>query len=310
MFFHLTYEGAVQWDGLADARERSAVEAQISSFGQCPSQLFTKAHPARLSLDGSLAARFPRAHDGARRTSRRCVRRSIVALHSARSAVVHCAFVGPASRHVCVSIDRGGGVGVMHYVDDRAADGGGGAGGAKEETMMPLALEPLSSTALRLLETDADALLSAPAAVATLALEPATRAAVWLAAAAAAPPPGTTQTRRPPKLKALAKVLFAVSAGHWDGGVRLSRIDVGSSAVRTQLSLVAPLDSRTTASLAIFYAPLWCVLFYTPSCVLREPCSQFDSLPLTSLTISPGRCAASRRRRARARRPRRPRGRP
>lgn len=84
VFFHLTYEGAVQWGDLGDPRERSAVEAQISSFGQCPSQLFTKPHPARLSLGGALAARFPRAHDGARRTSRRCVRRSTVALHSAR----------------------------------------------------------------------------------------------------------------------------------------------------------------------------------------------------------------------------------
>ena len=169
---------------------------------------------------------------------------------------MHCAFIGPPSRLLCVSIDRGGGVGVLHYADDHAAGGGGGGAGAmKEETMMPLALEPVSSGPLRLCETDADALVSAPAAVARLALESATRATVWLPPPAAAPPVGTSQAKRAPKLKALAKALFTVSAGHWDGGVRLSCIDAASSAVRMQLSLVAPLDSRTTVCCATAATP-------------------------------------------------------
>lgn len=49
MFYHLTYEGAVDIDAIRDPMERRALERQIQEFGQTPSQLFTTPHPLRRS---------------------------------------------------------------------------------------------------------------------------------------------------------------------------------------------------------------------------------------------------------------------
>ena len=46
VFYHLTYEGAVDLDRL-DADMRAAVESQIMFFGQTPAQLLTRPHPKR-----------------------------------------------------------------------------------------------------------------------------------------------------------------------------------------------------------------------------------------------------------------------
>lgn len=48
VFHQLTYEGTVDLEGIADPRERRALESQINEFGQCPRQLFVAAHPPRL----------------------------------------------------------------------------------------------------------------------------------------------------------------------------------------------------------------------------------------------------------------------
>lgn len=47
VFYHLTYEGAVDLDSIADPNERYSLEVQIMEFGQIPKQLFTKPHPRR-----------------------------------------------------------------------------------------------------------------------------------------------------------------------------------------------------------------------------------------------------------------------
>ena len=49
LFYHLTYEGSVNIDKIEDPVLRRATIEQILSFGQCPSQLFVKAHPSRNS---------------------------------------------------------------------------------------------------------------------------------------------------------------------------------------------------------------------------------------------------------------------
>ena len=46
LYYHLTYEGAVDLDSL-DKRERAALEIQIQEFGQTPRQLFASPHPSR-----------------------------------------------------------------------------------------------------------------------------------------------------------------------------------------------------------------------------------------------------------------------
>lgn len=47
VFYHLTYEGAVDLEAMTDPTEREAVQAQIMEFGNTPKQLFTIPHPAR-----------------------------------------------------------------------------------------------------------------------------------------------------------------------------------------------------------------------------------------------------------------------
>ncbi|XP_038150368.1 neurobeachin [Cyprinodon tularosa] len=49
VFHHLTYEGSVSLDSIADPLLREATEAQIQSFGQTPSQLLIEPHPPRSS---------------------------------------------------------------------------------------------------------------------------------------------------------------------------------------------------------------------------------------------------------------------
>ncbi|KAI8919981.1 hypothetical protein DFJ77DRAFT_223151 [Powellomyces hirtus] len=47
VFYYLTYEGAINIDSIKDPVERRSIEDQINNFGQTPSQLFKKPHPAR-----------------------------------------------------------------------------------------------------------------------------------------------------------------------------------------------------------------------------------------------------------------------
>ena len=55
LFYHLTYEGAVDLDQITDPEERRSYEAQIYEFGQTPKQLFFDPHPQRkVSTDEAL----------------------------------------------------------------------------------------------------------------------------------------------------------------------------------------------------------------------------------------------------------------
>ncbi|PRP85404.1 hypothetical protein PROFUN_06950 [Planoprotostelium fungivorum] len=49
VFYHLTYEGAVDIESIVDSRERQAIVDQIKEFGQTPKQIFTHPHPPRYS---------------------------------------------------------------------------------------------------------------------------------------------------------------------------------------------------------------------------------------------------------------------
>ncbi|ESN92414.1 hypothetical protein HELRODRAFT_181462 [Helobdella robusta] len=49
VFYYLTYEGSVNLDSISDPVLREAIENQIQSFGQTPSQLLTEPHPPRSS---------------------------------------------------------------------------------------------------------------------------------------------------------------------------------------------------------------------------------------------------------------------
>jgi hypothetical protein len=47
VFHHLTYEGSVNIDEIADPIQRAATMSIIDNFGQTPKQLFKKPHPQR-----------------------------------------------------------------------------------------------------------------------------------------------------------------------------------------------------------------------------------------------------------------------
>ncbi|KAL2652898.1 hypothetical protein R1flu_021026 [Riccia fluitans] len=47
VFYHLTYEDAVNLEAVESLNERAAIEDQIANFGQTPMQLFRKRHPKR-----------------------------------------------------------------------------------------------------------------------------------------------------------------------------------------------------------------------------------------------------------------------
>lgn len=49
VFYHLTYEGAVDMENITDPVQRQSYQDQIREFGQTPSRLFTAPHPQRLS---------------------------------------------------------------------------------------------------------------------------------------------------------------------------------------------------------------------------------------------------------------------
>ena len=51
VFHYLTYENAIDIESITDPLQRSATKAQVTHFGQTPSQLTTKEHPKRNSLD-------------------------------------------------------------------------------------------------------------------------------------------------------------------------------------------------------------------------------------------------------------------
>ena len=54
VFYHCTYEGAVELDAISDPNERKAVESMINNFGQTPSQLLKVSSIFILSIDAGL----------------------------------------------------------------------------------------------------------------------------------------------------------------------------------------------------------------------------------------------------------------
>eukprot|EP01083_Nonionella_stella_P088211 245671_1 len=54
VFFHLTYEGAIDMDAVTDPVQKAACRAQISEFGQTPTQVFQDPHPVRGSIHSSI----------------------------------------------------------------------------------------------------------------------------------------------------------------------------------------------------------------------------------------------------------------
>ena len=59
LFYHLSYEGAVNIDAIEDPVERRSIEMQIREFGQTPKQIFTTPHPPRRATTAVTAPSVP-----------------------------------------------------------------------------------------------------------------------------------------------------------------------------------------------------------------------------------------------------------
>ncbi|EEH54935.1 uncharacterized protein MICPUCDRAFT_902, partial [Micromonas pusilla CCMP1545] len=125
VFHHLTYEGAVDLDAIADADQRAAAEAQIINFGQTPARLFTKPHPRRHSPHAiRLASVVSPPLPGSGKLQRPHPERSL-------APIAFLAVEGDASgalgtsRVVTMSADRVGSVGNDAGPSAGGADGGG-----------------------------------------------------------------------------------------------------------------------------------------------------------------------------------------
>ena len=57
VFYYTAYENALEIAKRLSEQERVAQEGMIREFGQVPSQLFTKAHPKRMTQEEALRAR-------------------------------------------------------------------------------------------------------------------------------------------------------------------------------------------------------------------------------------------------------------
>ena len=89
VFYHLTYEGAVDFKQISDPVMRKAVETQISHFGQTPTQLFDTPHPKRMDRDEALKFHYPLACERAALVSKTCVRREDLASFATHCSGIH-----------------------------------------------------------------------------------------------------------------------------------------------------------------------------------------------------------------------------
>eukprot|EP00501_MAST-03F_sp_TOSAG23-6_P001531 GSMAST32.ASY1.ANO1.1594.1 assembled CDS len=82
LFYHLTYEGNVDFRQISDPVMRQAMETQIASFGQTPSQLFQKKHPRRIN--------FPVAVEKSKTMSKSYVEKKNIASLSRPAVAIIC----------------------------------------------------------------------------------------------------------------------------------------------------------------------------------------------------------------------------
>lgn len=62
VFYYLTYENSVDIESITDPLQREATKAQVTHFGQTPSQLLTKEHPKRLPKEECILSFCSEAH--------------------------------------------------------------------------------------------------------------------------------------------------------------------------------------------------------------------------------------------------------
>ncbi|CAG0882864.1 unnamed protein product [Darwinula stevensoni] len=155
VFYYLTYEGLVDFDSITDPLMREAVENQIRSFGQTPSQLLMEPHPPRASAMTLSPLMWTSPPDDV----------CMVVKFPSNSAVIHVSGnTYPALPHPAIlTVTSAGHFAVNRWHNlpyppgsARGSEGGGGGGGGGEvgssassslssPTSLPLSLDPVLS---------------------------------------------------------------------------------------------------------------------------------------------------------------------
>ncbi|KAJ1569840.1 Neurobeachin-like protein 1 [Nowakowskiella sp. JEL0078] len=239
VFYYLTYEGAIDIDAIKDPVERKSIEDQINNFGQTPSQLISKQHPAR----------FPRED---------CVRPNLFsAPHDHKSYLIQLKNSGLQFVALCGSMTT----------NDFAGTVGGIASGLVSTSVFAETVGTVVAAA-----ATAGGLVSSGvfANVVTVDRDLSVGLHRWGMTGFGSDIPFTFEPdTTPPSKRRLPSQLatrtrlhsglfaatrdgrFLISAGHWDGSFRISSIDINSSAPTTTSDVVyAHRDIVTAVSLS------------------------------------------------------------
>ena len=232
VFYHLTYEGAVDLERVTDERSRAALADQIAMFGQTPAQLFSRRHVQRDAMLWPPAALCTCAH-GAGEPQPLTLLADVAALPADRAALL-------ASRRV-VFLSTSSDGRVLVVCDD------GSLGSHRLIRPSPAAGAFTFSAAL-----DTGYALVIDGAAPSAGSDSAT----WRGPSL--PPFAASLAVSPACFTTLADSRFLVSAPHWDARLRVIRLAAGDD-VRVLQSLCAHTDVITCVASSFGSAGSFCV---------------------------------------------------
>lgn len=227
VFYHLTYEGAVDLERVSDDRSRAALADQIALFGQTPAQLFTRRHVQRDAVLWPPAALCAAAH-GAGVSQPMSLLAGVAALPAAMGRAV--AFISVTADGRVLTVSENGSIGSLRLIRPSPA-AGAFTFSAALETGYELGYDAVGSAA-----AGSGAMLRGPS------LPP---FAASVAASAAC-------------FATLAGGRLLVSAPHWDARPRVLRL-AGGDDVRVLQSLHAHADVVTCVASSFGAAGSYCV---------------------------------------------------
>ena len=210
VFHHLTYEGSVDLNAIADPTRRAAAEAHVMNFGQTPAQLFRKPHPRR--------APPPSPPPALRYAPGRI---ELVGVVEPKSS----AGTEKSSPVAFVSADKAGG-----------GSGGGGGGGAGASVLgsMTSTVSASASCQYRIVAVRADGAVGAHRlAFDAGAREHSLECDAFGGGGSSRRPPASpfaadaAASSSPRRFATLVGGRVLVSCGHWDHGVRVAATEDG-----------------------------------------------------------------------------------
>ena len=232
VFYHLTYEGAVDLERVTDERSRAALADQIALFGQTPAQLFSRRHVQRDAVLWPPAALCASAH-GTGTPHPLMLLADVTALPAERAALLStgsAVFLSTSSDGRVLVVCDDGRMGSYRLIRPSPA-AGAFTFSAALETGYTLVCDGASHSAGSNSATCSGH--SLPPFAASIAISPAC-------------------------FTTLADARFLVSAPHWDARLRVLRLAAGDD-VRVLQSLHAHTDVVTCVASSFSSAGSFCV---------------------------------------------------